>query len=70
MRAGSDAMAVDDEAVRPARPRHEVGGDLSVLSEAEIEERIEALEAEIVRLRSALSAKRASRAAADAFFKR
>ncbi|MFK8250305.1 DUF1192 family protein [Ancylobacter terrae] len=63
-------MAVDDEAARPARAAHEVGGDLSTLSETEIEERIAALEAEIVRLRAALAAKRASRVAADAFFKR
>ena len=36
-------MAVDDEAARTVRPRHEVGSDLSALSEGEIEERIGAL---------------------------
>ena len=57
---------------RPAgRPAaHEIGADLSAVSEAEIEERIALLEAEIVRLRTALDGKRSSRAAADAFFKR
>lgn len=49
---------------------HEIGSDLSTLSEVEIEERIALLEAEIARLRQALERKRSSRAAADAFFKR
>ncbi|MBS7545214.1 DUF1192 domain-containing protein [Ancylobacter oerskovii] len=66
-------MIEDDPfSLRPATPpaAHEVGTDLSTLSEAEIEERIALLEAEIVRLRASLDGKRSSRAAADAFFKR
>lgn len=55
-------------AIKPTA--HEIGGDLSTLSEVEIEERIALLEAEIARLREALDRKRSSRAAADAFFKR
>ncbi|MBS9479187.1 DUF1192 domain-containing protein [Ancylobacter radicis] len=67
-------MALDDDPfgilpkIKPAG--HEVGGDLSALSETEIEERIALLEGEIERLKSALAAKRASRMAAENFFKR
>ncbi len=59
----------DDEPRRP-RPALEIGGDLSALSESEIDERILALEAEIARLRATLATKKASRQAADVFFKR
>lgn len=67
-------MAIDDD-VFPAggvkkAPTHEIGTDLSTLSETEIEERIAHLSAEIERLKVALSRKRASRAAAEDFFKR
>jgi len=63
-------MAIEEEPIRPLRPAIEVGSDISALSEAEIEEHIAALEAEIERLRTALAAKQASRAAADAFFRK
>ncbi|WP_029353202.1 DUF1192 domain-containing protein [Bosea sp. 117] len=63
-------MAMEDDPLRPPRAALEIGGDLSTLSETEIEERIAALEAEIARLSAALGSKRASRAAADAFFKK
>ena len=63
-------MAMEDDPLRPPRAALEIGGDLSTLSETEIEERIAALEAEIARLSATLGAKRASRAAADAFFKK
>lgn len=53
-----------------AEAGHQLGQDLSTLSEVELEERIAALQAEIERLRSALAVKRSSRAAADAFFRR
>ncbi|HEY9212427.1 MAG TPA: DUF1192 domain-containing protein [Ancylobacter sp.] len=67
-------MAMEDDifgaAPRPKLPGgHEVGSDVSTLSEAELEERMDLLKAEIERLRTALEAKRASRTAADAFFK-
>jgi uncharacterized small protein (DUF1192 family) len=43
--------------------------DLELLAVADLEERIEALEAEIARTRAQIDRKRAGRAAADAFFK-
>jgi uncharacterized small protein (DUF1192 family) len=42
--------------------------DLEVFAALDLEERIEMLEAEIVRTRAQLDRKRAGRAAADAFF--
>jgi uncharacterized small protein (DUF1192 family) len=42
--------------------------DLELLAVVDLEERIEALEAEIVRTRAQLERKRAGRAAADALF--
>ena len=60
----------DDNLPRPALGRHEVGQALGELSVAELEERIEALRAEIARLEAARDAKRAANAAADAFFKK
>jgi uncharacterized small protein (DUF1192 family) len=48
---------------------HEVGEDLSTLSLADLDERIELLEREIERLKEAKAKKEASRAAASAFFK-
>jgi uncharacterized small protein (DUF1192 family) len=59
-----------DEEIKP-KPIADivVGVDVSRLSVDELEERIAALKAEIARLETALVAKRASRAAADAAFK-
>ena len=55
------------------RPRkkitHEIGQDLSLLSVEELTERIALLNAEVDRLKEAMSKKRASKDAADAFFK-
>jgi uncharacterized small protein (DUF1192 family) len=61
----------DGEPVR--RPRdwavvELVRQDLELLAATDLEERIEALEGEIVRTRAQLERKRAGRAAADAFF--
>jgi uncharacterized small protein (DUF1192 family) len=47
-----------------------LGQDLSAMSEFELAARIEALEGEIARCREAVSARRATKAAADAFFKK
>lgn len=67
-------MAIDDDLFPSAPVRkpgtHELGADLSLLSETEIEERIAQLAAEVERLKTALEKKRASRAAAENFFKR
>jgi uncharacterized small protein (DUF1192 family) len=65
-------MAIDvfaDELTRPKPAAHEVGQDLSSLSIAEIDERIEILEREIERLKEARGRKEASKDAASAFFK-
>ena len=58
-----------DEEIRPKPIDPLTGADISRLSVDEIEARIAALKAEIARLETALVAKRASRAAADAAFK-
>lgn len=55
---------------RPRPKSHEIGQDLSLLSVDELDERMAMLRAEIARLDEARTAKLASRAAADAFFKR
>ncbi|WGS20386.1 MULTISPECIES: DUF1192 domain-containing protein [unclassified Bradyrhizobium] len=55
------------------RPRkkitHEIGQDLSLLSVEELTERIALLNAEVERLKEAMTKKRASKDAANAFFK-
>jgi uncharacterized small protein (DUF1192 family) len=59
-----------DEDDRPKKKiSHEIGQDLSVLSVFELKERIEILQAEIVRLEAAAAAKGTAKNAADAFFK-
>lgn len=64
-------MPVIDEDDRPKKKiAHEIGQDLALLSVEEIAERIALLRAEIGRLDEALARKRASRTAADQFFKR
>jgi uncharacterized small protein (DUF1192 family) len=63
-------MAEDpDDKPRPA-PAHALGQPLETLSLRELDERIEALRAEIARLEAAREAKQAASAAAEAFFKR
>jgi uncharacterized small protein (DUF1192 family) len=44
--------------------------DLDLFGVAELEERIEGLEAEIARVRAQIERKRAGKAAADAFFRK
>ena len=51
------------------RTGHEIGQDLSLLSVEELTERIALLTAEVDRLKEAMSKKRASKDAANAFFK-
>ena len=63
-------MAMEDDD-RPRRKiSHDIGQDLSLLSVEELTERIALLKAEITRLEEAASKKRASRDAADNFFKK
>jgi uncharacterized small protein (DUF1192 family) len=46
-----------------------IGENLDAISVAELEQRIEALDSEINRLRAEIARKHASRSAADAFFR-
>lgn len=65
-------MSADDNdkpAAKQTAP-HQLGQPLDALSLAELDERIALLRAEIERLEKARTAKAASRAAADAFFKK
>ncbi len=59
----------EDDAPQP-RPAPEIGQPLDLLSVAELEDRISALQAEIARLEQARDAKRAANAAAEAIFKK
>ena len=64
-------VATSEEDDRPKKkPTHEIGQDLALLSVEELNERIALLKDEIVRLEAAAAKKRASRSAADLFFKR
>jgi uncharacterized small protein (DUF1192 family) len=67
-----EAMAVDPEELLPRKkkPDLELGQDLSAHSEHELEARIAALEGEIARCRDAIKSRRATKNAADAFFKK
>jgi uncharacterized small protein (DUF1192 family) len=63
-------MAIfDDEPTKPVRV-HVIGQDLSRLSAGELAERIGQLQAEIARLEADLSTKGATKAAAEALFRR
>lgn len=62
-------MAGDDDDKPRKKVTHELGQDLSLLSFEDIEDRIAALAAEIERLKADAARKRASRDAANAFFK-
>lgn len=60
-----------DEDDRPKKKiAHEIGQDLSLLSVAELRERITLLREEIARLEATITNKEASRNAAEGFFKR
>jgi uncharacterized small protein (DUF1192 family) len=62
-------VAFEDD--RPKRkPVHEIGQDLSSLSIEELAARLALLQDEVARLQTALERKRASRSAADQFFKK
>lgn len=61
-------FADDDRVKKPSL--HEIGQDLALLSLKEIDERIEVLQSEILRLEAARSTKDATKAAADAFFRK
>jgi len=62
-------MAIEDDDKPRKKITHEVGQDLSLLSVEELTERIALLNTEIERLQQAMTKKRASKDAADSFFK-
>jgi uncharacterized small protein (DUF1192 family) len=65
-------MPIDPEELLPKKKAPDVvlGEELSAMSAHELEARISALEAEIVRCREAIRARLATKSVADAFFKR
>ena len=62
-------MAIEDDDKPRKKITHELGQDLSLLSVEELTERIALLNSEIERLQQAVTRKRASKDAADSFFK-
>jgi uncharacterized small protein (DUF1192 family) len=62
-------MAIADDDKPRKKVSHEIGQDLSLLSVEELGERIALLTAEIERLQAAVTKKRASKDAANSFFK-
>jgi uncharacterized small protein (DUF1192 family) len=64
-------MAAMEDDDRPKKKvAHEIGQDLTLLSVEELGARIELMRGEIARLEADMSKKRASRSAADQFFKK
>jgi uncharacterized small protein (DUF1192 family) len=62
-------MPVEDDDRPRKKISHEIGQDLSLLSVEDLTERIALLAGEIERLQAALVKKRASKDAANSFFK-
>ena len=62
-------MAIDEDDKPKKKISHEIGQDLTLLSVEELAERIALLNAEVQRLQSSMQLKRATRDAADRFFK-
>jgi uncharacterized small protein (DUF1192 family) len=60
-------FGTDDDLPRPKQV-HQIGQDVTMLAVRDLNERIDALKLEIIRLEAARSAKEASRSAADAVF--
>jgi uncharacterized small protein (DUF1192 family) len=63
------AMASEDDDKPRKKVSHEIGQDLSLLSVEELTKRIALLNSEIERLQAAMTKKRASKDAANSFFK-
>ena len=64
-----ERMAIEDDDKPRKKITHEIGQDLSLLSVEELTERIALMNSEIERLQAAMSKKRASKDAANSFFK-
>ena len=62
--------AIDDDDRPKKKISHEIGQELTLLSVAELNERIALLKGEIARLEADIAKKQASRSAADQFFKK
>jgi uncharacterized small protein (DUF1192 family) len=62
--------AIDEDDKPKKKVTHEIGQDLTLLSVEELGARMQLLRDEISRLEADMTQKRASRAAADQFFKR
>lgn len=62
-------MAIEDDDKPRTKLTHEIGQDLSLLSVEELGLRVTLLKEEIGRLEAAMTMKRATREAADRFFK-
>jgi uncharacterized small protein (DUF1192 family) len=62
-------MATEDDDRPRKKISHEIGQDLSLLSVEELAARIALMTAETERLRAAMTKKRASKDAANSFFK-
>jgi uncharacterized small protein (DUF1192 family) len=62
--------AIDDDDRPKKKIAHEIGQDLTLLSVEELGARVQLLHDEIQRLEADMAQKRASRSAADQFFKR
>jgi uncharacterized small protein (DUF1192 family) len=62
--------ALDDDDKPKKRITHEVGQDLTLLSAGELTDRIALLRDEIARLEADMAKKRATKSAADSFFKK
>jgi uncharacterized small protein (DUF1192 family) len=61
---------IDADDLPKKKAVHDLGQDLSLLSVGELGERVNVLKDEIGRLEAEIARKRASQAAADAFFKK
>ncbi|MFZ3357816.1 MAG: DUF1192 domain-containing protein [Xanthobacteraceae bacterium] len=62
--------ALDDEDRPKKKIAHEIGQELTLLSAGELSDRIALLKDEIARLEADMARKRATKSAADSFFKK
>lgn len=62
--------AFDDDDRPKKKIAHEIGQELTLLSVAELTDRIDLMKEEIARLEADIEKKQASRSAADQFFKK
>ena len=62
--------AIDDDDRPKKKIAHEIGQELTLLSVGELTERVALLKEEIARLEANMAGKRATKSAADQFFKK